>query len=75
MEYALALHGVRTLSHSMEYALAHQSAASTEKMGFAWLERIRQQQQDRLETRHEEAAKRHVARKIKARQKKKQERK
>jgi hypothetical protein len=61
----------------MTHALAHQSAASTTKMGFAWLERIQQQQQDNrdLQARHEEAATRHVAQRIKARQGKKQERK
>ena len=34
---------------SIEYALAHQSTASTKKMGVVWIERIRQQQQDSLE--------------------------
>ena len=40
---------------SMTYALAHQSAASTSTMGFAWLERIQQQHQDNLRAKHEEA--------------------
>ena len=60
---------------SMTYALAHQNATSTSTMGFAWLERIQQQHQEKLLAKHEEDAKRHVAQKIKAREKKKQERK
>ena len=60
---------------SMSYALAHQSAASTSTMGFAWLERIQEQHHEKMRAKHEEAAKRHVAQKIKTRKKKKQERK
>jgi hypothetical protein len=60
---------------SMIYALAHQRAASTSTMGFAWLECIQQQHQEKLRAKHEEAAKRHVAQTIKTRKKKKQERK
>ena len=60
---------------SMSYALAHQSAASTSTMGFAWLERIQEQHHEKMRAKHEEAASRHVAQKIKTRKKKKQERK